>query len=402
MLNVELARIPETNSRTGEYAGRLALASPNQGLREQQLRYDLTTQFAELVDGNMRTNFELRFNGHDLVGEDGRSMDKITHKSLNEAKKMANLNPDWQYEVRRREHERAEFDEIIEMAQGKGPNTMIVVSDFPPELMDAKEDVGGYNVRRKQTMLRVIFRQPGSNVIHMYSQSLDGSNRQALEAIYALFGIEPEPGELLGQRIRTDLTAQEQFELTDKVTSVYDQNLTEQLDGHWYAGRRPADYRNTYDFVYAQTDLIDECVRLNNLGWLNDKFMYGVSAEMQRRFIRYKKDVADSQPLIGQVNLTTLHRDIEAAGLWASQRGMAFSACGVTMRAKGIKSSFKSQLKLTGYGNLAFDEEDEEDWQWTQGECVIENCPTKPDVVEVGPCGVCRRCQTIYDSGGKP
>ena len=44
----------------------------------------------------------------------------------------------------------------------------------------------------------------------MYSQSLDGSDRRALEALYAYLGREVQPGELLGQRIRADLPPDEQ------------------------------------------------------------------------------------------------------------------------------------------------------------------------------------------------
>lgn len=401
MSSPELARA-YNQTPANSHIGRLVLASPNtfQTSPEQQLRYDLTTLFAEMVDGNMRTEFELQFDGDDLIGEDGRGMDEITAKSLADAKKMAKQYP---FEVRRRHHERDEFKELIEMAGGKGPNTMVVVSDFPAELMDAKEDVGGYNVTRQQTMLRVIYRQPGSNIIRMYSQTLDGSNRQALEAIYRRFGIKPPEGELLGERIRIDLTDKEQFELTDKVTETYDQNLAEQFGGNWYAGRRPADYRNTYDFVCAQTDLINECMRLNTLGWLNDDYRYKISATMQKRFEGYKKgDVVTSRQTLSELSI--LHREIALAGQQAYLEGRSFSGCGATMHGGRGRSSFKSQLKLSGYGNKAFDEsdEDEENWQWTEGECIVEDCPTRPSTVEVGPCSVCRRCQAIFDAGGQP
>src|SRR5665213_2620116 len=143
--------------------------------RERQQRYDLTTQFAELIDGSMTTEFELDFNGHDLIGEDGRGLEETTRIGLQEATAVVKANPNLWFEVRRRSFEREEFEELIKMASGEGPNTMVVVSDFPAELMDATEDVGGYNTRRQQTMMRLFFRRADGTML-MYSQSLDGSS----------------------------------------------------------------------------------------------------------------------------------------------------------------------------------------------------------------------------------
>jgi len=42
-------------------------------------------------------------------------------------------------------------------------------------------------------------------------------------------------------------------------------------------------------------------------------------------------------------------------------------------------------------------------WKKTRGACAIKSCPTRPGVVELGPCGVCMgRCQEIYNEGGDP
>ncbi len=40
-----------------------------------------------------------------------------------------------------------------------------------------------------------------------------------------------------------------------------------------------------------------------------------------------------------------------------------------------------------------------ENWEWTKGLCSINNCPTRPDKTEVGPCRVCRGCQQLFDKG---
>lgn len=322
----------------------------NQEERQLQQRYDLETQFAEIINGSMRTNFELRLNGYDLIGEDGRSMRAVADKSLIKAKDIAKQYPKLWFEVRRRNLERDEIHEAIEMAHGEGLNTMVVVSDFPEELTGAQEDVGGYNVTRKQTMLRILTRQPNGN-IQMYSQSLDGSNREALEAIYAHFGVKPEAGELLSQRLRVDLPWEKQTKLIDELKGVYDNSLSEQFGGEWYAGRRPADYRNTYEFVGMQQDLIEECLRLDKLGWLNDSVMYKMSATMQKRFATAQQGNIGTLPHMASIDLAVLHKEIELAGTQARQTGASFSACGATLRADGPDGSTENQMELAGYGN---------------------------------------------------
>lgn len=318
--------------------------------REQEDRYDFQTQFSELVDGSMQTSFELISEGHDLYGEDGRSMSEITKKSLAEAREIAKRNPKLWFEVRRRSIEEEEKDALLLMAQGEGPNTLVVTSDFPAELLDATEDVGGYNVTRKQAMLRVLIRQLNGN-IRMYSQSLDGSNRQALEAIYARFGIQPAAGELLSQRISVDLSLERQVNLVDELTGVYDRSLTAQYGGQWYAGRRPADYHNTYEFVCRQNDLIEECVRLKGLGWLTPKFMYSAAATMEKRFKAEKRGHMSLGSREAMIDQGILYREIEQAGHQALLRGMLFSACGVTLGAEGLLNSTESQMDNAGYGN---------------------------------------------------
>lgn len=321
--------------------------------QDKQRYYDLETQFAELVDGSMRTDFELVFTGNDLIGEDGRSISEVADIAIEDAKKLAREDPALSFEIRRRYLEKDEIRDLVEMAKGTKPNTKIVISDFPPELMDASQDAGGYNVTRKQTMLRVLIRKPDGNV-HMYSQSLDGSNRSALEAIYARFGLKPEAGELLGQNIDVDIPWAEQPTLVDELTGVHDRELTALLGGEWYAGRQPADYENTYDFVRKQKDIVEECVRLDRLGWLNADVMYKMAATMQQRFIRSKTaPIEITPPYSGSNEAMTqaLYNELEIAGAQAKQLGKTFSACGVTLDALGLSVSIEDQLKQAGYGN---------------------------------------------------
>lgn len=318
---------------------------------------DVVTQFSELVDGSMRTTFELTNDGTDLYGRDCRSMDEITNEAVKEARILTAINPEMGFELRRRNIEREEYELLREMANGKGPNTMIVISDFPEELMASTEDVGGYNVTRKQSMLRVMTRQKHGNII-MISQSLDGSNRNALNSIYQQFDQEPQDGELLGQRISIDIASTEQEKLVDQITHVYDQSLADQFGGEWHAGRRPADYRNTYDFVCSQQDIVSSCIDLQLAGTIDNQHMYNLAAAMQNRF-KISADV--TSPKLDKyytnnpypISIEVLQREINIAGAEARQGGISFSACGVTLGPGGLEISTADQLANSGFGNKA-------------------------------------------------
>lgn len=47
-------------------------------------------------------------------------------------------------------------------------------------------------------------------------------------------------------------------------------------------------------------------------------------------------------------------------------------------------------------------EEDSDVLKWTKGVCRIESCSSRPDMTDVGPCSVCKKCQHVYDIGGDP
>ena len=41
-------------------------------------------------------------------------------------------------------------------------------------------------------------------------------------------------------------------------------------------------------------------------------------------------------------------------------------------------------------------------WSWKSGVCVVESCSTRPGRTRVGPCSICKNCQTKFDKGQDP
>jgi hypothetical protein len=361
--------------------------------RELRAYNDATTWLAETLDGRMLTDFEYTFdeNENELYADDGGALGPIFEKAIDDAEELASKNPNLSFELRRRQIEEDEYQDMLKMASGDLPNTMIVVSDFPPELMDATEDVGGYNSSRKPTMLRVIIRPPEGNT-KMYSQSLDGSNREALEGIYEVFGIKPESGELLGQRIHEEMDEVEQEFLVDKLTGVYDRNLEVQTGREHRAGRPLPEKHSleTHQFVRSQPDLVGYLTEKMLNDRLSKKVMFSVAATMAKRYENacFVGSSSEGQALRQEVNpavlAQSLVREMHQATNEARLAGRTFSGCGASISAE---LDTEGQLKADGFGNKTSEKDSWHGGRVKKGKCV--NCKEE---TKVGVENWCKNC----------
>ncbi len=361
---------------------------------EKRRYYDTVTWLAEVLPGSMRTPFEYRFDGRELYAQDNSPLEPIFADAIEQSKVLPI------YEQRRRRIEYEEYQDMLAMARGDLPNTMVVVSDFPPELMNATRDVGGYNVTRKQTMLRVITRSADGK-LKMYSQSLDGSNRKALESMYAFLGFDVRHGELLSQRIHTDIDKHEQELLVDQLMGVYDRSMQSQYGGCWYAGQRGVQSMNTYDFACQQQDLIQAYLAAT-AGFTGGFRDYSLAAAVKDRYLnRLDPQIIErgSVPIAAHAMALA---EMNSAGNRAQARGEVFSGCGSSLGAAG-SSSGESQLESLGYGNQADKPESgSEKLVWKDGVCRIDKCPTRPGKTKVAQCSICKLCQGWFDKGKDP
>jgi hypothetical protein len=318
---------------------------------------DAATWFAEILDGSMRTPFEFTHANGEIYAEDGGALSTVFKNALLEAEHLAANNPELAFELPRRQAEAAEFDAMVAMAQGRLPNTMVVISDFPHALMNASKDVGGYNVSRKQAMLRVITYR--DNRLQMFTQSLDGSDRQALESIYYALGETPMPGELVGQRIHLDLDSDQQMMATDQAMNIYDTHLAQTHGGSWHAGRQELAH-DTYNFVLSQHELIHWAVENHFFEPAKRNALYDLAALMTKRF-EAAKNVSisyDIEPeyIVEGYFAHHLEHQMRMAGREARATGKTFSGCG----ASAGGSSESDFMKEAGYGNQSQDDADED------------------------------------------
>lgn len=385
--------------RANSFKGHIAI----EGL---QAEYDAKTEFAELVDGQMRVSLELTYDDRDVYGPDGRSLIETGKKGLAAAREQAKKNPNLWFEVGRRSLELEEILKQVDMVknffetEGDGPNTLAVTTDYPWELEGSQEDVGGYNRIRRQALRRVLTIDPNGKIL-LHSQTWDGSNRRALEAVDADLGFQTEAGPMLGQRHAMKLTAEEQATFLDRSTSVYDHEMAAQFGGEWYAGRRPVDYRNTYDFVCQQRDLIEMYKTLKLSNQLTDRVMYDMAATLNARFERDKESKAEAtrQSSMQSDNVVSiasrqlnfepvmLYQEMKREGMIARRAGKSFSACGSTLKAEG--DGAEGQLENIGYGKESGDKK-----SWHGGKKYKNTkCLSCEQVkAEVGACRICEDC----------
>jgi hypothetical protein len=339
--------------------------------RELRARTDTTTWLAEVLNGSMRTRFEFSNNGYELFGEDGEALRTIFDNAIDDAR---TLKSELSFETRRRLIEREELGDMEAMARGElvdeagnRVNTIVVPSDFPAELAEAHKDIGGYNVRRKPTMLRIITLEPDGS-ISITTQSLDRSDRQALESIYHALGRQPEPGELLGQRIYLSLSNNHQTKLADNLTQVYDDSLTQRFGGKWHAGIKQSLYKNstgTYEFACAQRDLVDW---FTNQKLANptaaEKYRYDLAATAKARYERRNNpyegrfmpgtktipSVVTYRSVVGGLGL---EQEMRREGQKAAEKGEIFSGCGGSVEKKASAYSQTANYKLVSNYQIA-------------------------------------------------
>lgn len=358
-------------------------------------RDDTETWLAEVLDGSMRTEFEFSSDGQELYGTDGGALGVVFDDAIEAAQLITEENPSLLFELRRRIIEKGEYEDMLAMSKGElfdengdEVNLMVVVSDFPPELMSATEDTNGYNTERQQTMMRVISRLPDGG-ISMVTQSLDGSNRQALEAIYGRLGVQPEAGELLGQRVTMHMPDELHDQAAQTLTAVYDQSLEEQFDGKWHAGIRQVNAKkmDTYEFAREQTDLVSMFVEAKMQDSVAaEKMRYELAATASKRWSDYNADLRE----VGQVTTHTffapvavnknLADEMRIAAMQAAAAGQVFSGCGGSVGPEGTAA----EMRQAGYGNKA----DEDEFGPLTFNCTDGHTNTRPKGKLIDKCRV--------------
>ncbi len=96
----------------------------------------------------------------------------------------------------------------------------------------------------------------------------------------------------------------------------------------------------------------------------------------------------------------------DAAGIRHLENALAAAdpRAGAVCGGTGLEKNLQAENKLSAEASRLYLEakEDRKYWRWTRGVCIVKECPSRPAKTEIGPCSVCRKCQTIFDKGDDP
>lgn len=308
--------------------------------QHSQLYEDISTGLAEALNGQMYSSYDFTFDGTDLIAEDGRPMTPILEKSIKTAEIAALLNPLLVPEIERRQVEMEEFQTILAMARGEGPNTLVAIWEIPDYVLQHGGDVGGYRYDLKRAMMRIAHRLPNGKV-RIQSQTLDSGFRPGYESFYdALDQPSPEDQPLYRQPIQLDLDEERASSLSNELRDRYDHALLLATGIVHTAGRTKHPVQNTLIFVKQQTDLLDAFTNKFAHLHMNDipeDEMYNLAAAMQRRMEGRQYVAIDVSDEMG------------GAGAAARDSGETYSYCGFTLSSG---KTAERQLGQLGYGGL--------------------------------------------------
>lgn len=206
-----------------------------------------------------KTTFEFTLEDGDLVNDLGQRLGPVLQDGLTEARRVASDNSHWELELQRREIEWEEYQEILALTF-RGEGAMVSFWPIPDALVNGSAELPGYQKDRRTMKRRVVVAKGNGRVAIRYG-SLDGSDYQATQAMYAAFGEDLPVGisseEIAKRRIYIPVEVTSIDELDEVARQAYDGYLTERYGGEWYGGR-PEPGGGLWEFVSAQHDLINE------------------------------------------------------------------------------------------------------------------------------------------------
>lgn len=308
--------------------------------KSQQLHEDVDTWLAEVLDGEMHSSFDFVPDGDDLTAEDGRHMLPVLDAALQHTIREARINPLIAPEVDRSHAEREEFLDIIDMAQGNGPNTLVSIWEIPDYVLQHGADIGGYRYNLRRAMLRIAHRLPDGR-IRIESQSLDSGFRPGFEALYDHLG-QPEPRAdvLYRQPIRCEIDEDQAAALREELRDRYDSALYLKTGLKHTAGRTEEPVVDTYNFVRDQHDLVDTFVATHahkHMDEIDEDEYVNLAAAMKRRMEGRKVAAPD------------VASEMNGAGNSARENGETFSGCGMTVLSRANNTA-EAQLAMLGFG----------------------------------------------------
>lgn len=307
------------------------------------------------------------------------------------------------------------------------PTTEVLeISDYPESLIDDEANRLGYRAANKKGMLR-------SSGLR---KNPDGTYTRVIEQISRSNGTEATTGNLMRDAgVQVAVTKPHDIAVLEKPLVYSRRQLADgvvavmrRLDGYGL-GLRYGDTDHskhvTYDILRAESMRREQDIEhsLHHLAQLelqlDAKRDAGVITQAERDQI-YGQQIEQSVSAICALNpeyaedaygksaavyfhtaaLMIAQGNIEQAQAMLEQANLVKNEiifCGMKI---AVEEAQKMGLDVKNFSSMV--SEGKENWKWKEGICRVDNCPTRPGKTKVGPCSVCKDCQSKFDAGQDP
>jgi hypothetical protein len=406
---------------------------------EPQIYRDYITDMGERVE---KKEFNDYFNfsviEDEIISDEGVWLRGMLEDGLQAAKDDYAQDPDYSYALARAERQAKHHSMLVDWYNKDMPHNLLIASLCPPEseVPESIAKLSSFKTNRQMASMWLYERTKSG--IRMYAFSLDQLTIDRLQDITDKLGADVRISDTTLEQLSApiNLPMADGGEAVEAIRGIHDKRLDDQsTDGvkHYFGikGNLPEDrdanrmvagkpeayelYKVAVQEVAASLGKNTVTVGLDSLATelkqgfagsvpsvLKIKAGERISKSHARDFMEYLRTRALSEYIFGNNDEheqvqggSSSYGGIASAGAYAVNNGISHEGACPT---SGAENSAQAQQ----LGNaLQVHKNERRNWIWRKDKCRIDDCPTKPKTVEVGPGEVCHHCQHLFDKGMK-
>lgn len=389
------------------------------------------------------------YNGNDFIEPGGQSMREMYEKGLSAAKSDQAIDERLSYQLKRSEIQAMHVEKLLGWYYSDEQNCLRIVSMCPEEweLPAETAKLSAFKTDRLMACVWIFEKTKGG--VSMQAFSLDYLTLENFKENNIRLGVEAEvQPSTLEQLAQADvMPIADGLEAATAMRLTHDQILDEQEGGsHYYGTRNNHQRQESYQMVLAKPEaqqlhlsavreiansLVSETTTPGlatiikelrkpyseleiptelQINWQrpitpkqSSDLMEYLRSRALPHYIFSTQEQGDGGPATvahGFDSEGSGYASVASAGAQAVSSGVSYEgACPSSPQASiGANSEVAGAMQAYG-ANKRIQKIERKDWVWKKGFCIVDNCEDKNKIVQVGPCSVCEKCQTVFDEG---
>lgn len=392
-----------------------------------QILDEQLTYVAEAIDSAHVSKFELYYD-HNLGLKDvmGRSMMDLLQNGVIAADQKV-CQDGRNYVYTRAVQDYLQGEKLEAMMASDNSNVLVSFSPFPQEAYGEYgktiED-DGFQPKRLLGFIYV-YTKKSDGVLEVTTMTVDNCDLAVVREMASKLGIAIDENEVSDNYLQfcyqDNISEHDSEQLPAKVLGIYDQIHKKHFGVEVKAGRPIVNEPDAWEFVSAQTDLIERYYqRLENLASTEgdvdaSDLTYEFWATINSRLKKWKpasepkvrsttvEQSSMPQHILDASLARRLDTEMRQASFGARSRGEQPVGCGGSIRpGSGLGDPTDNGPDSVRDKIFSDKAESKSSWKWKKGVCVVTKCSTRPGETEVGPCSICKDCQGKFDKGIDP